>query len=213
VSGRGNGHGDEPDVERSPSATAMEEPSGLAPSPQPDAAEGALDPDGTPAAPAAARDELDALRRECSELRETLLRRRADFENFRKRVERDRGAVVADAEAAVLRQVLGTVDNLERALAAQDSGAALREGVVLTHRELVALLESLGVEALDPRGERFDPAVHQAILHEPAEGFADGCVAEVYRKGFRYRDRLLRPALVKVASAAAAPDGDEGADI
>ena len=103
----------------------------------------------------------------------------------------------------MLRQLLGTVDNLERALGAQDAGAALREGVVLTHRELLALLESLGVVTLDPMGQRFDPAEHQAILHEPAAGFEPGTVAEVYRKGFRYRDRLLRPALVKVASGEA----------
>jgi molecular chaperone GrpE len=160
-----------------------------------------------PVAAAAGEDEAGALRRELAALKDTLLRRRADYENYRKRVERDRAAAAADAEAAVLRKVLGTVDNLERALQAQEGGAeALREGVALTHRELVAMLESLGVETLAPLGQRFDPSEHQAILHEPAEGYAPGTVAEVYRKGFRYRERLLRPALVKVASDAAGPD-------
>ena len=119
---------------------------------------------------------------------------------------------LVEAEAAVLRQLLGTVDNLERALLAQDSGVALREGVVLTHRELLAMLESLGVVTIDALGQRFDPTSHQAILHEPAPGFEPGTVCEVYRKGFRYRDRLLRPALVKVASE---PDDtrDDGGDV
>jgi molecular chaperone GrpE len=198
-------NGKDQDLELSGSAAATED---LAP-------EAGLEP--SPAEPTDTResapdDEVAALRREVAELNNTLLRRRADFENYRKRVERDRGTASVEAEAGVLRQLLGTVDNLERALGAQDAGAALREGVVLTHRELLSLLESLGVETLDPVGQRFDPAEHQAILHEPAAGFEPGTVAEVYRKGFRYRDRLLRPALVKVASGETG-QGAEGTDV
>ena len=160
------------------------------------------------------KDELSELRRERDELKEALLRRRADFENYRKRVERDRSAAALEAEAAVLRQLLGTIDNLERALAAQESGSALREGVVLTHRELMAMLEALGVSVIDALGQRFDPSAHQAILHEPAPGFEPGTVSEVYRKGFRYRDRLLRPALVKVASETGDDDAtNRGGDV
>jgi molecular chaperone GrpE len=202
MSARGNGN--ENDLELTATGAVTEEATsdaGLEPS-----------PGATGLGEAAASDELSGLRRECAELREALLRRRADFENYKKRVERDRSSAAVDAEAGVLRQVLGTVDNLERALAAQDAGPGLREGVVLTHRELLGLLESLGVETLEPLGERFDPAAQQAILHEPAPGFAEGSVAEVYRKGFRYRDRLLRPALVKVASGEAGP-GAEGGDV
>ncbi len=203
MSARSNGQDD--DLELSGSAATTQDP----------AAETSLEP--SPATPTGDSDspeldEVEALRREVAELNQVLLRRRADFENYRKRVERDRSAASVEAEAGVLRQVLGTVDNLERALGAQDAGAALREGVVLTHRELLSLLESLGVVTLDPKGQRFDPAEHQAILHEPAEGFEPGSVAEVYRKGFRYRDRLLRPALVKVASGEG-ESGAEGGDV
>jgi molecular chaperone GrpE len=158
-------------------------------------------------------NDVEALRREVSELKDALLRRRADFENYRRRVERDRDAAAAEAEAGVLRKVLGTVDNLERALAATGTESSLREGVALTLRELLALLESLGVVTLDPLGERFDPAYHQAILHEPAPGFARGTVAEVYRKGFTYKGRLLRPAMVKVASGVPGTEGDGGGDV
>ena len=159
-----------------------------------------------------AGDTLEALRRENADLRDSLLRRRADFENYRRRVERDRAAGAAEAEADVLRPILGTLDNLERALAATGAESRLREGVELTHRELRTLLESLGVREIDPLGQRFDPALHQAILHEPARGFDPGTVAEVYRKGFAYKDRLLRPALVKVASEGGGDDGG-GADV
>ncbi len=167
------------------------------------ARDSALEPTGgRPEEPTAGpEDELTALRRERDELRDTLLRRRADFENFRRRAERDRASAAVEAEAAVLKQLLDTVDNLERALAAGGAESALREGVELTHRELVVLLDSLGVVAIAPIGERFDPALHQAIVYEPAAGFEAGTVAEVFRKGYTYKDRLLRPALVKVASA------------
>jgi molecular chaperone GrpE len=185
--------------------------------PAPPAAEGDVAPTGEEEATGlvekAPPDELEALRQECSELRGALLRRRADFENYRRRVERDRGAAAVEAEAAILRGVLGTVDNLERALAASGGESGLREGVALTHRELLALLESLGVAVVDPLGQRFDPALQQAILHEPAEGFEPGTVAEVFRKGYTYKDRLLRPALVKVASRGSDERGDGGGDV
>jgi molecular chaperone GrpE len=158
-------------------------------------------------------DPVEALRQERDELKDALLRRRAEFENYRRRVERDRGSAATEAEAGILRQILGTVDNLERALAAGGGGPGLREGVELTLRELLALLDSLGVTALTPVGERFDPALHQAILHEPATGFEPGTVAEVYRKGYTYKDRLLRPALVKVASEGSPGAGDGGSDV
>ena len=152
-------------------------------------------------AESAPADPLEALRQERDDLKDALLRRRAEFDNYRRRVERDRGFAAAEAEAGILRQLLSTVDNLERALAAGGADSGLREGVLLTLRELQGLLDSLGVTALAPLGERFDPALHQAMLHEPAAGFEAGTVAEVYRKGYTYKDRLLRPALVKVASA------------
>jgi len=152
-------------------------------------------------------EDVETLRRERDELKEALLRRRADFENYRKRVERDRQSAASDAEAALFREFVATVDNLERALAADASGDALRRGVELTLRDFVALLESHGVVALDPVGEKFDPRRHQALLHEPVPGLAEGTIAEVYRKGYSFGNRLLRPALVKVAKGG--PDAGE----
>jgi molecular chaperone GrpE len=186
----------------------------------PDAGAGAVEPADQPSAggkgPAGdtpTADEVDSLRREVSELRESLLRRRADFENYRRRVEREREAASTEAEAEVLRRLLGTVDNLERALAAGGAETGLRDGVALTLRELLAMLESAGVVALDPAGQRFDPAYHQAILHEPAAGVEPGAIAEVFRKGYTYKDRLLRPALVKVASSDSESAGNDGGEV
>ena len=183
-----------------------------APRPEEDAAvgaEGAGEEAGL--AQGAPDDPIEALRQERDQLKDTLLRRRAEFENYRRRVERDRGSAAAEAEAGILRPLLDTVDNLERALAAGGGDSGLRAGVELTLRELLGLLDSLGVTTLVPLGERFDPSLHQAILHEPAAGFEAGTVAEVYRKGYQYKDRLLRPALVKVASAGSPETG--GADV
>jgi molecular chaperone GrpE len=203
VSTKGNGPDDDLPV-AAPAAPAAEDD--LAPAAEAEA-------EATGLAEGAPADDVVALRQECDELRGALLRRRADFENYRRRVERDRGAAAIEAEAALLRQVLGTVDNLERALAASGEESALREGVALTLRELLVLLESLGVAVVNPLGERFDPALHQAILHESTPGFEPGTVAEVFRKGYTYKDRLLRPALVKVASGGSGRPGDAGGDV
>jgi molecular chaperone GrpE len=176
--------------------------------PAPGSEDGSLEP--IPEAVPAPEEELEALREERDKLAEALLRRRADFENYRRRVERDHNAAAEEALAAVFRELLGTVDNLERALSASGGEDELREGVELTYRELVGFLESHGVVAHDPVGERFDPARQQALLHEPVSGLREGEVAEVFRKGYSFGERLLRPALVKVAKGDGSEETDEG---
>lgn len=161
-----------------------------------------------PAPPPA--DELEALRKERDELRDQLLRKRADFENYRKRVERDRQQTALDTTAALFRELIPTLDNLERALSAAGDEASLRTGVELTLRELSALLERHGLRALDPTGQLFDPQVHQALLHEAVPGYPEGTVVEVFRKGYSLNERLLRPALVKVAKGGEPPGSESG---
>ena len=161
--------------------------------------------------PALDREQVEALRRERDELRDQLLRKRAEFDNYRKRVERDREQSATDATAAVLKAVIPTIDNLDRVLEATGAESTLREGVELTRRELLALLERQGVTIEDPVGQPFDPQRHQALSHEVAPGRPEGTIVEVFRKGYSFKDRLLRPALVKVAKA---PDGagESGSD-
>jgi molecular chaperone GrpE len=98
----------------------------------------------------------------------------------------------------MLKALIPTIDNLDRALEAP-GGDGMRQGVELIRRELLSLLEAQGVVRDDPTGERFDPERHQALSHEKAPGHEEGTVVEVFGKGYRYKDRLLRPALVKVA--------------
>ena len=126
-----------------------------------------------------AREDVDALRRERDELKDALLRRRAEFENYRKRVERDQGVAAVDAAADVLRRLVGTVDNLERALAAGGGEEALRQGVELTLRDLQAALEAQGVVVARPAR----PALRS--------GAAPGAAARA-RAGLRGRGRSLR---------------------
>lgn len=170
------------------------EPTGLAPV------------DGAPMPPLD-REGVEALRRERDDLKDQLLRKRADFENFRKRVERDRQQAGAEAVAAVFKSLIPSLDNLDRALLADAGEATLREGVELIRRDLLALLQKHGVQEQDPLGQRFDPEAHQALSHEHVPGAPDGTVTEVFRKGYTFKDRLLRPALVKVAKG---PDGENG---
>jgi molecular chaperone GrpE len=145
----------------------------------------------------------DDLKRECTDLREQLLRKRAEFENYKKRVERDRASAGVEAAASVLKGLIPTIDNLDRALGAAPREDPLRAGVELIRRDLQALLEAQGVTVEDPIGQKFDPESHQALSHEPVPGVAEDTVVEVFGKGYRFRDRLLRPALVKVAADAA----------
>jgi molecular chaperone GrpE len=145
------------------------------------------------------RDEVEALRRENDELRDQLLRRRAEFDNYRKRVERDRQEMSTEAVARLLRELVPSLDNLERALEAGGDAQSLREGVELIRRDLISLLETQGVKVEDPVGQPFDPLRHQALSYDPAPGVRDGTVVSVLRKGYSYKDRLLRPALVVVA--------------
>jgi molecular chaperone GrpE len=148
---------------------------------------------------------MSLLRQERDGLREQLLRKRADFDNYRKRVERDNQQASFEAKAAVFKDLIPTLDNLDSALKASGDSDALRQGVELTRRELLALLETHGMVAEDPTGAAFDPVSHQALLHEAVPGFDDGTVVEVFRKGYRFKDRLLRPALVKVSKG----EGDD----
>lgn len=181
-------------------ASPNEEPTGIA-----------LHQSETAAAAPADLDRLETLKRERDELRDQLLRRRADFENFKRRVERDRHQAAQEALADVFKALVPTLDNLERALGASGDEASVRDGVDLIRRDLLALLEGQGVAAEDPLGQKFDPTRHQALSYEPTPGFDEGAVVEVYRKGYSFRDRLLRPALVKVASAdGSAEESGEG---
>ena len=149
-------------------------------------------------------DDLAKAVEEREQLRDRLLRTTAEFDNFRKRVDRDRREMADRAAESILLDLLPVVDDLERALAAEATGEgadAYRRGVELIHRQLTELLAKRGVKVLDALGADFDPHLHQAVASEPADGHRDGEVMAVLRTGYTLNDRLLRPAMVKVAQA------------
>lgn len=159
--------------------------------------------------PPLTREALDALRRERDELRDQLLRRRADFENYKKRVERDRAHADRAAAMRICQALLPILDDFDRALGSLPGDSPLRSGIELIQRQVLSLLESEGVTAQDPTGEPFDPEAHQALSYEAAPGFADGTVVQTFRKAYFLGGRLLRPALVKVARGEVGADGGQ----
>src|SRR4029453_2210283 len=152
----------------------------------------------------AASDELTKVVEERDHLRDRLLRTTAEFDNYRKRVDRDRKNRADRPGKAVLTEILPIVDDLERALAAEDTGEgadAYRRGVELIHKQLLDLLTRRGVAPIDTAGATFDPHLHQAVSSEPSADHREGEIIEEFRRGYRLGDRLLRPAMVKVATA------------
>lgn len=145
----------------------------------------------------------EAIKRERDDLFDRLLRKSAEFDNFRKRVDRDRKDMIEWAAAEVLNDVLAIADDFDRALAAEAPPEAqqYKAGLELIQRQLAELLKKRGVTAIDALGADFDPHFHQAVAHEEVVGARDGEVVAVLAKGYKLADRLLRPAIVKVAKA------------
>jgi molecular chaperone GrpE len=146
---------------------------------------------------------LDALQRERDDFYDRLLRKTAEFDNFRKRVERDRKDMIDYAAADVMSELLPIVDDFDRALAAEAPPEArpYKAGLELIQRQLADLLKKRNVTTLDPLGADFDPHEHQAVAYEEVAGAREGEVVGVMAKGYKLGERLLRPALVKVAKA------------
>jgi len=155
------------------------------------------------AASAAKADEspIEALQRERDVLQDRLLRLAAEFDNYRKRVDRDRRDQAEAALASALEDLFPISDDLERALEVPASSDAevYRKGVELIHRQMMELLRKRGVTPIEAVGADFDPRIHQAVVHELSARHRDGEVMEELRRGYMLGDRLLRPAMVKVA--------------
>ncbi len=153
------------------------------------------------AQPAPAGDVAEIQRRR-DEYYDLLLRKSAEFDNYRKRVERERQTLSDAAAANMIEELLPLVDDLERALEADagtEAGDAYRRGVELIHQQLGDILRKRGVRPIEALGADFDPYYHQAVAHESAAGRREGEVIEEFRRGYMLGDRLLRPSMVKVA--------------
>ena len=175
---------------------------------------------GAPAAPetpcASAEEQITALEKESADLRDSLLRKQADFENFRKRVIREREEASRYANAALLSDIIGLIDDFERAIKSAEESRdfpSFLQGVSMIEKQLVEMLESRwGLKRFTSTGEGFDPNRHEAVLR--VEGPSDGkpTVVEDYQKGYYLHERVLRPARVKVmVPATENPPQEKGA--
>lgn len=165
------------------------------------------DAPGTGAAHDQTGIDVAALQQDRDETYDRLLRMTAEFENYRKRIERERRDLADYLTMDVVRDVLPVIDDLERAMAAPgalDSNqelAVYHQGITLIHRQLLDQLRKRNVEPLDVVGIQFDPEWHEAVSDEPADGRPDGQIVAEFRRGYRIGSKLLRPAMVKVAKA------------
>ena len=162
-------------------------------------------------APAAGPEgEIARLRREVADLKDRSVRTLADFDNFRKRSERERQEAKRYALADPLREFVGVVDNLERAVSAGGAAEDLKRGVEMILRQMQELLRRHGVKEVAAAGAPFDPSMHEAVSREERPGVTAPTVVEELQRGYLLHDRLLRPAMVKVAVPAEPERGDGG---
>lgn len=184
-------------------------PSSTPPAEEAENAEGSDTKAESPDAGGQVESDIDALladtQRERDEYLDLAKRTKADFENFRKRMTAEVQAANARGKSEVIREVVPVLDDLERAIQAAgldpegDSDDGLAHGVLLVFRSLRDSLSRNGIEAVDPKGEKFDPTAHEALSTQPVEGTESGTVVEVLQKGYRLGDQLVRPARVVVS--------------
>jgi molecular chaperone GrpE len=145
-------------------------------------------------------DELGVAQRERDEYLDLAKRTQADFENFRKRASKDMAAASGRARNGLIRELLPVVDNLGRALESAPENDPMADGVKLVLMDLQGVLQRAGVEAIEPKGEPFDPNVHEALTTRTEEGVDAGVILDVVEKGYRAADQVIRPARVIVAA-------------
>lgn len=150
----------------------------------------------------ALQEELQSWQAKANEYLDGWQRARAEFANYKKRIEREQSQVYQNATASVLKRYLDVMDDLERALKnrpQQGDGAVWAGGIELIYRKFISILEAEGLAPIPAEGQQFDPNLHEAISHEPNEKFESGEIIEVVKQGYSIGERVIRPALVRVA--------------
>jgi molecular chaperone GrpE len=160
------------------------------------------DQDPQPQQEDAQPDPLEEVRRERDAVQDRLLRTAAEFDNYRKRMDRERRDLAESTAGEVMKELLPIIDNLERALHAAEQDDPLRKGVELIHKQMLEMLRKRGVTPIEALGADFDPNFHQAVIHEESAQHREGEVMEELQRGYVVGDRLLRPSMVKVAKGA-----------
>ncbi len=148
------------------------------------------------------KSKIEELEKKSSEYLDGWQRSRAEFVNYKKRIEREQSQAYQLAAGNIIKKFLDIADDLERALKncpKGKEGAEWAEGIELIYRKLLGIMESEGVKVMDVSGQKFDPNLHEAISHEEVEGYSEGDIIEVVKQGYLLGDRILRPASVRVA--------------
>lgn len=141
------------------------------------------------------------LEEQLADMRSQMLRTAAEYDNFRKRSAKEKEQTCSNAKGNVISELLPVIDNLERALLQEtEDYEALKKGVQMTMDGLMATLNKLGVEAYGENGDAFDPNYHNAVMHIEDEELGENVIVEVFQKGYKINDRVIRPAMVKTAN-------------
>ncbi|OPJ55602.1 protein GrpE [Alkalithermobacter paradoxus] len=147
-------------------------------------------------------DENNKLEAEISDLKETLQRLQADFVNYKRRVEKEKSEISTFANEKIMTELLTVIDNMERALDScneEEKSSSIYQGVELVLKQLVDTLNKFGLEEISAQNEKFDPNVHYAVMQEEMDGKEADEVVEVYQKGYRLSNKVIRPSMVKVS--------------
>ena len=144
--------------------------------------------------------EKEKLKAELEKTGEQLLRTAAEFDNYKKRTDRERASIAEYAKCEVIKKLLPILDNIDRAAAADSSGQDYIKGIELIVKQFSELSGVLGIEEIGKEGEEFDPAFHEAVMHIEDEALGENVIAQVLQKGYKLGDTVIRAAMVKVAN-------------
>ena len=149
---------------------------------------------------AAEQAEVTALKEQMAQQEDKYLRLAAEYDNFRKRTQKEKESIWTDAKSATAASFLPVYDNLERALKQATADEAYKKGVEMTMTQLVGILNGLGVEIFGNVGDTFDPTLHNAVMHTEDENLGENTICQVFQKGFKIGDKIVRFAMVQVAN-------------
>ncbi len=146
------------------------------------------------------KKEKDKFEQQIEELTDRLKRSMAEFDNFRKRTEKEKASMYVIGAREIIEKILPVVDNFERGLAQAAEGDAFAEGMKMIYKQLMTTLDELGVKVIDAVGQEFDPNLHNAVMHVDDESVGENIVVEELQKGYTYKDFVVRHSMVKVAN-------------
>lgn len=143
---------------------------------------------------------IESLNEKLLDANDKLLRTMAEYDNFRKRSVKEKEAIYSDSKSDIIGKLLPVIDNFERAASAESDLETYKKGIEMTVKQLLDVLASMGVEAFGEKGEEFDPNFHNGVMHVDDEELGENVISEVYMKGYKAGDRVIRPATVIVAN-------------